>query len=133
LEKVFISDARDVLVFKNSFRKKEGIMSSIYNYGAYDLAVRGPGGIFEKWVVWEGPRKRTRPDRLSFWCWGGRGTSSKRSVLSSFAGGGFALKRRFGVRETKAGNRNGPFSTSVFGSELMLPPDSKAPHRLDVS
>jgi hypothetical protein len=74
------------------------------NYGAYDLTVSGAGGIFEKSVAGEGHRKTTRPVRLSLRRWGGRGASSKRSVLSSFAGGGFALKRRFGVRETKAGN-----------------------------
>src|SRR2546423_1613954 len=101
---MFIPVGRGGVIFKLSFRKKEGIMSSTYNYGMYDLASRRLGGIFEKWVVWEGPVKRTRPDRLNFCRWGGRERSSRRSMLSSFIGGGFVLKRRFGVRKTKAGN-----------------------------
>ena len=53
-------------------------------------------------------------------------------MVSSFAGG-FALNRRFGASETKAGNRNAPFSASIFGSDIMLPPDSDSCLALDVS
>src|SRR2546423_9110989 len=80
-------------------------------------------------MAWEGHFKMTRPERLSFCRWAGRGLSSLRSALSSCTGG-FARNRRFGV---KAGNRNGSFSASILGSELMLPLDSEGCPALDVS
>jgi hypothetical protein len=54
------------------------------------------------------------------------------SALSS-SPDGLALNRRFGGSETKAGNRNAPFSASVFGSEIILPLESESCPALDVS
>src|SRR6202035_583276 len=72
----------------------------------------------------------TRPDRLSLCRWGGRATSLSRWRVSSFA---TALNRRFGASVTREGNRNAPFSASIFGSDIMLPPDSEGRPVLDVS
>src|SRR6266513_2031568 len=99
-------------------------MSSIYNYGAYDLTVSGFGGIWPKWAAWDGHRKMTRPVRLSFWRGTGRAVSSSSCPGSSLAGA-LALNRRFGASETKAGDRKVPFFASVFGPELILPLESK--------
>src|SRR6476646_5070991 len=99
----------------NSFRRKWGIMSSIYNYGAYDLAVAEAEVAWARLEVGDGHRKMTRPDRLSLCRWGGRGVSSSK-MLMSWAGAA-VLNRRFGARDTRAGNLNASVWRAAFGSE----------------
>ena len=43
-----------------------------------------------------------------------------------------ALKRRFGARETRAGNWKA-FAATILGSEIIVPDDSEADRELDVS
>jgi len=106
-------------------------MSSVYNYGAYDLTAAEADAAWAKWGVGAGHLKTTRPDRFSFCRWAGRGASS--SKISVSGAGEAALNRRFGAKDTRAGNLNAPFWASVFGSEIILSPDSEGHPGPDVS
>lgn len=102
-------------------------MSSIYIYGVYGAQlIAAETGEANDETGFD-HRKTTRPDLFSRDLFG-EVTAAPSSLPTEIA-----FERRFGVRETKAGNRKPTVSVAFAGFEFILPAKSKAPIWLDVS